>query len=117
MKLLFDQNISHRIISKIVIAFPDASHVREVGLRNADDRTIWNYALSNGYTIVTKDDDFEKFHLVWGFPPKVIWLKVGNCLTEEIARILIQQKDRIEYFISNESQIGLLEVFPISIVP
>ncbi len=116
MKLLFDQNISHRIIGKISADFAEATHVREVGLRDAADRVIWEYAKEFDYTIVTKDDDFEKFHLVWGAPPKVVWLKIGNSQTDEIARILIQQKDRIQHFITKELEIGLLEIYPLTVI-
>lgn len=55
MKLLFDQNISYRIIKIIAEVFPDAKQLKELGLQGMTDKQLWNYA------IVTFDADF--FHL------------------------------------------------------
>ena len=58
MKLLFDQNISFRILKRVIDFIPSANQVRTLGLENAKDIEIWNYARENGYTIVTFDTDF-----------------------------------------------------------
>jgi predicted nuclease of predicted toxin-antitoxin system len=59
MKLLFDQNLSHRLVERLNDIYPDSTHVREVGLRDADDLVIWQYAGAHGYAIVSKDSDFQ----------------------------------------------------------
>jgi predicted nuclease of predicted toxin-antitoxin system len=61
---------------------------------------IWSFAASNGYTIVTKDDDFRGMSLLRGAPPKVIWLVVGNTSTAEILGILLAHAKAIETFIA-----------------
>ncbi len=89
MKLLFDQNLSPRLSQRLADIYPDSAHVREVGLREADDTAIWEYAKANGYAIVSKDSDFQQRSLLKGAPPKFIWLRVGNCTvkrTEELLR-------------------------------
>jgi len=72
MKLLFDQNISHRLISLIQDILPEARQVRQIGLENTSDKQIWEYAKEHDFTIVTFDGDFYDFSLVWGHPPKII---------------------------------------------
>jgi len=82
MKLLFDQNISFRVIRGIKDIYPDAKQVREVNLDNFTDREICSFAKREGYTIVTFDSDFYDLTLIRGIPPKIIWLKTGNTTTE-----------------------------------
>lgn len=53
MKLLFDQNISFRVIKKISRFFPNAKQVKELGLENSADMQIWEYAKDQEFTIVT----------------------------------------------------------------
>jgi predicted nuclease of predicted toxin-antitoxin system len=72
--------------------------VRNIGLKTADDSVIWLYAKNNGYIIVSKDSDFRQRSFVWGYPPKVIWLKLGNCTTEMVEDILRKHLDDIRQF-------------------
>lgn len=82
MKLLFDQNLSFRLVERLANIFPNSSHVRFAGLEKAADEVVWNYAMLNDFTIVTKDDDFDQRMRRFGWPPKVIWINVGNCTTQ-----------------------------------
>lgn len=88
MKLLFDQNLSHRLVQALQKEFPDSRHVREVGLQEATDAVVWRYAVQQGFAIVTKDADFHQRSFLFGHPPKVIWLRVGNASTAEIEVLL-----------------------------
>jgi len=110
MKLLFDQNISHRVVNKITADFPGARSVKEEGLYEADDRTIWNFAKHNEFIIITQDDDFNNFCSVWGYPPKVIWLKTGNLSNAALSHILISRKTQIQHFVDNP-EAGLMEIY------
>jgi predicted nuclease of predicted toxin-antitoxin system len=78
MKLLFDQHISQRVVRAIKITFPECRHVKYFHLEQAPDEVIWDFARQNGYSIVTKDDDFHQRSLLFGHPPKIIWVKLGN---------------------------------------
>jgi predicted nuclease of predicted toxin-antitoxin system len=109
MKLLFDQNISFRIISKLKSVFPDSVQVREIGLENSTDKEIWSYAKRNEYVIVTFDSDFYDFSLVWGSPPKIVLIKSHNQTTNYIAEILIDQEQTIRRF-SEDDTIACLEI-------
>jgi predicted nuclease of predicted toxin-antitoxin system len=55
--LLFDQNLSPRLVHRVADLFPGSIHVQEVGLATALDRIVWDYARANDYIIVTKDAD------------------------------------------------------------
>ncbi len=88
MKLLFDENLSHHLVEALSDLYPGSTHVREVGLEEADDRTIWSFAIEHDYVIVTKDSDFPERVLIEGGPPKILWLQLGNCSTAEIGALL-----------------------------
>jgi len=98
--LLFDENLSYRLPGALMDAFPGSAHVRDVRLKGATDHEIWAFAGENGYTIVTKDDDFRGLSLLRGAPPKVIWLVIGNSSTEAIRRILHANHDSIKAFMA-----------------
>src|SRR5258706_16449426 len=88
MKLLFDENLSHRLVSALSDVYPKSAHVRDLGLKAAVDTDLWNYAKGNEFVIVSKDSDFHQRSLLLGSPPKVIWVRLGNCSTNEVARVL-----------------------------
>jgi len=102
MKLLVDQNISFRIIKKIIDQFPDCKHVSNCGLKDSEDSDIWDYAKTNNYSIVTFDSDFYDISLINGHPPKIIWIRTGNLTTDEIAKLLIFSKAVIDKFLYDE---------------
>jgi predicted nuclease of predicted toxin-antitoxin system len=72
MKLLFDQNLSHRLVALLAAEFPGSEHVRNLGMAAASDPAIWAFAQQAGFAIVSKDVDFEQRALLFGHPPKVI---------------------------------------------
>ncbi len=109
MKLLFDQNISFRITPLLSKVFHNSLQVREAGLENSRDKDIWDFAKSNDYTIVTFDTDFSDFVNLYGFPPKVIWLRFGNTQTKLLAMEIENKKEDILAFI-NEEKFGCLEL-------
>ena len=107
MKLMFDQNLSPRLVSSLVDLYPDSNHVFNLGLNQAHDKEIREFAFQNEFTIVTKDSDFGDLNILLGFPPKVIWIRRGNCSAREIESILRDEFDSISAHHSN-SQSGLL---------
>ncbi|WP_448572848.1 DUF5615 family PIN-like protein [Trichothermofontia sp.] len=104
MKLLLDENLSDRIIPRIIDLYPSSEHVKKLGLINTDDAVIWEYAKTNSFMIVSKDSDFHQRSLLYGHPPKFIYLRVGNCPTSKIAQILRDSLDTIVQFESNETE-------------
>ena len=107
MKLLLDNNLSTRLSEALVERFPDSTHVRVIGLATASDREIWDHAKARGYAIISKDSDFHQMSFLFGFPPKVIWIRRGNCSTREIESMLRQHADDIKRF-SDDSDASFL---------
>lgn len=112
MKLLFDQNISFRILSKISNFFPEAKQVRGLGIENFSDFEIWKFAKENNYTIVTFDADFYDLANLKGHPPKIIWLRFGNTKTDFLAEVLNSRNSIIKDFILSKeyAEIACLEI-------
>jgi len=88
VKLLLDQNLSPRLVPALVDLYPGSAHVREVGLQTADDDTVWRHAAAHGFVIVSKDADFHERSFLLGHPPKVIWIRRGNCSTDDVISLL-----------------------------
>jgi predicted nuclease of predicted toxin-antitoxin system len=112
VKLLFDQNISFRVVNRILNSFPEARHVSELGLQKAFDKQIWDYSRDNRYSIVTFDADFYDLVTLLGHPPKIIWLRLGNTSTINLATILISHSEIINSFLSDPAyqEIACLEI-------
>lgn len=103
MKLLFDQNISFRILKYLHESFADCVQVNSVGLHGVSDIKIWQFAKENNFTIVTFDADFVDIAHLRGFPPKIIWLRTGNTTTQQIANMLNQNSQLIDEFIADDN--------------
>ena len=93
MKLLFDHNLSYKLVGHLADLFPASEHVRNVNLHEADDRMVWEYARANGFAIVSKDEDFHQLSFLYGPPPQVLWVRRGNCTTADIEQA-VRRLDR-----------------------
>ncbi len=102
MKLLFDENLSPKLPSLLADIFPNSLHVRDVGMKATIDSIVWDYAKVNDFIIVSKDTDMHDLSLVFGNPPKVIWLRLGNCSTVQIENTLRRNFDAIKLFYEDE---------------
>lgn len=98
MKLLFDENLSHRLVAALDDVYPGSIHPRDCGLRGASDDEIWRYARDNGYVIVSKDSDFSQRSALRGSPPKIVWLRVGNCTTTRAEFVLRNALEKLIAF-------------------
>jgi predicted nuclease of predicted toxin-antitoxin system len=108
MKLLFDQNLSPRLPHLLADIYPNSVHVRKIGLRDADDSEIWEYAKTNGFAVVSKDSDFQQRSLLQGVPPKFIWLRVGNCTVKKTEDLLRSYSAAMHTFDLDESKSHLM---------
>ena len=88
MKLLFDENLSPKLPRLLAALYPNSIHVRDCGLKGLPDEDVWDYARTHGFIIVSKDSDFHQRSLLFGAPPKLVWLRFGNCTRDDIVRIL-----------------------------
>jgi len=110
MKLLLDENLSRRIVPFLQESYAGSTQVVLVGLERADDKAIWEYAKNHDFTIVTKDSDFSELGLIFGHPPKVIWIKSSNATKESIIQLLNDNKEKISN-LSLEIDINCIELY------
>lgn len=109
MKLLFDNNLSHKLVGRLDDLYPDSSHVMLEGLDQAEDHANWDLAKANGFIIVTKDSDFNELSIMKGCPPKVIWLRMGNSRVSAIEHIIREHALSINTFLK-DLELGILEM-------
>lgn len=109
IKLLFDQNLSYKLCKCLEDIFPESKHTRMLNLAQANDDKIWEHAKKDGYTIVTKDSDFNDISMVKGFPPHIIWLRIGNSRLNVTEQALRENYKSIEVFIK-ENKYGVIEI-------
>ena len=95
MKLLFDQNVSPRLSQALSDLYPGSVHVQGLHLDRAPDELLWETAQRESFGIVTRDSDFPDKCLLAGTPPKVVWLRVGNCTTSELVALLRDHVDAL----------------------
>jgi predicted nuclease of predicted toxin-antitoxin system len=98
MKLLFDQNLSFKLCRQLADIFPDSNQIRLLGMEEAQDRDIWEYAKTQGFILVSQDVDFADLATLYGPPPKVIWLRCGNQPTQVIEQRLRDHAEAIGAF-------------------
>ncbi len=98
MSLLLDENLSPRLTVRLVSLFPAIIHVRDIGLKQADDRSIWQWARNSGHTFVTADSDFVAMVTTIGPPPKVIHIERCDFPLSAIEELLRRNAIRIAEF-------------------
>ena len=110
MKLIFDENLSPRLVNSLSVNFPGTTHVHAIGYGGASDSAVWEYARNGNFIIVTKDVDFSDRSTLYGHPPKVIWIRMGNATTNRIEAALKAQTEQIEAF-SRDDELGVLAIY------
>ena len=110
VKLLFDQNLSPKLVKHLSDIYPHSDHLDLLGLGTADDVLVWEHSRSNDFFVVTKDADFADLSVLRGFPPKVVWIRRGNCSTANIEEILRDHNAEIED-LATDSTSGILTLF------
>ena len=72
--------------------------MRDFGLQAGGDEEVWSHAAAEGFAVVTKDDDFRQRSFLYGPPPKVVWVRLGNCRTVDIESVLRDRRTHLEAF-------------------
>jgi predicted nuclease of predicted toxin-antitoxin system len=109
VRLLFDEQLSEELVQALRDLFPDSLHVRLLGRGGARDPLIWQLARDHGCMLVTKDEDFHRLSVLHGAPPKVVWLRVGNCTTADIVELLTDRLDDLRKF-EAQDEVTFLEL-------
>jgi predicted nuclease of predicted toxin-antitoxin system len=101
LRLLFDQNLSRKLVTRLANLYPNSSHVQSHRLAEETDTEIWEFAKSNDFCIVTQDADFAERSRLYGSPPKVIWLRCGNAPTAQVEALLRSGEESIQELLNN----------------
>ena len=110
MKLLFDHNLSPKLIDALVDEFPDSEHVYRLDMDESEDTEIWQFAKENDFILVTRDADFGDLSVLRGFPPNVVWIRKGNCKTKDI-ETLLRQNVEIIWLLERDDLVGMIPLF------
>jgi predicted nuclease of predicted toxin-antitoxin system len=110
VRLLVDQNLSHRLLGLLDDLFPNSLHVRHLGLDQSDDLVIWNHAIHHNCVILTQDSDYADWNKLRGVPPKIVWLRCGNATVNEIHSKLRQAAERI-LLLEADSEVEVVEIW------
>lgn len=102
MRFLIDENLSPRLVAALNDIFPGSTHVESLQLRGCDDARVWSVARDGGYLILTEDDDFNARSILYGAPPKVVLLRVGNVATESVVAFVRERRHAVEAFAADE---------------
>ena len=102
VRLLLDENLAERLVPVLAGACPGSRHVAAALGASARDEAIWEHARRQGFVIVTKDEDFQRLSVWRGAPPKVIWVRLGNCSTADVAALLHRSRDLVHRFVAHE---------------
>jgi predicted nuclease of predicted toxin-antitoxin system len=108
VKLLFDENLSPRLVDLLEDIYPGPLHVHDCGFGAKADSSIWEFAERQGLTIVTKDSDFRNKSLLRGSPPKVIWLSTHNCSTAYVEFLIRASSTLIGRFALQDNEACLI---------
>ena len=107
MKLLLDHNLSHKLVGKLADVYPESSQTRLLGFGRTGDSELWFYARTHGYLFVTKDRDVAELAILRGAPPKVVWLRTGNCTAAFVERTLRLNFEAITRFAADPESVVL----------
>jgi predicted nuclease of predicted toxin-antitoxin system len=111
MKLLLDQNLTHRLVALLDDIFPGSLHVRQVSMQEESDEEIWNFAKSHDFVIVTQDSDYSDWNKLRGAPPKIIWIRCGNSTVEQIHKAIRNSSALIQIMDQPQSEIEIVEIW------
>ena len=107
MKLLFDENLSRKLVVRLAELYPESAHVAEADLLESPDREIGEFAKAGNFVIVSTDSDFYELATTIGPPPKVVWLRRWTHPTRDAERVLRREAVRITEFVA-DPELGVL---------
>ena len=110
MTLFFDHNLSHKLVAHLADLFPDSTQTRLLNFGRTSDPQLWLFAKTHEFVFVTKDRDVAELAILRGAPPKVIWLRIGNCKTAAVERTLRRNSIAIRAFVDDPERV-VLELF------
>ena len=109
MRLLFDEQLSNRLPALLADCYPDSFNIESLALGGAPDVIVWQAAVVHRCVLVYKDEDFHRLSVMHGAPPKVVWLRLGNCTTQDIVNLLRKHAADVRQFAAQD-EVSVLEL-------
>lgn len=107
MNLLFDENLSRKLVVRLAELYPESAHVSDIDLMESPNRAIWEHARAENFVIVTTDSDFYDLATTIGPPPKVVWLRRWTHPTRDAEQLLRREAVRLTAFAA-DSELAVL---------
>jgi len=95
VKLWLDENLSMRLVPALQTRFPGSSQVALLGLQQARDAQICEYAADQDFVIGSKDDDIRRPVAARGYRPRLIHLALGNVGNSAVLAAPLAAADRL----------------------
>jgi predicted nuclease of predicted toxin-antitoxin system len=108
-RLFFDEPLSEELCTALADIFPGSLHIRLLGYGGAADAVIWELARQHECLVVSKDEDFQRLAILRGAPPKFVWIRLGNCTTDDVAQLLRRHREDITRF-NEQNEATVLEL-------
>ncbi|MDX8410234.1 MAG: DUF5615 family PIN-like protein [Mariprofundales bacterium] len=109
IRLLFDENLSFKRSVRVQDIFPESKHVRDFGMEQVVDTVIWEKAKRDHFVIITNDSDFNDLSIMRGFPPYIVWLRIGNSRLDEIESVIRNNQLLIRQWVLDK-RYGIIEI-------
>ena len=107
MKLLFDHNLSHKLVARLADLYAASTQTRLLNFGRTGDSELWFYSRTHGYVLVTKDRDIAELAVLRGAPPKVVWLRIGNCSVAAVESALRRNYQKIHELVADPDRVVL----------
>lgn len=104
-RILVDNNLSLLLKEVLLTDFPESAHVFELGMAEASDTQIWQFAKTHFDAIITKDKDFYYRVILYGSPPKIIWITSENMRNRDLLNLIRREKDTIKTFLISKNDV------------
>ena len=96
MRFVVDAQLPPALARYVASQGHQSEHVFDLDMTAADDSVIWNYAITVGAAIITKDEDFAIRVSVVPTGPAIVWLRIGNTSKQALLHWFAPLLPRIE---------------------
>lgn len=115
MNFLADANLPPRLCAWLKSRQHQAEHLLDRNLLTATDTEIWDCGRAETFTIFSKDVDFYDRALLYGPPPQIVHVGLGNCSNARLFDYLATHWDDIEQALDSGSRLVALTLEKIEV--
>jgi predicted nuclease of predicted toxin-antitoxin system len=106
MKFLIDAHLPLALKNWLVTRGHDAIHTRDLPEKNlTDDMEIIRIADNQERIVTTKDSDFQKYHILFGRPDRILMITTGNIVNRLLLQLFENNFDQLEVAFETGSKV------------